>query len=349
MAGAHRRADAPVSLAPPRTREALLASLAEEPWRFHLYSAMRHLEAYRPDKPRLGRSQRYKDDTVRLGQEPSMAFAPSTLARFERGGEGERDHLANFFFGVFGANGPLPLHLTEYARQREQNFHDATFRAFADVFHHRMTQLFYRAWADAQPTAQADRPADDRFALYTGAVMGLALNGLRNRDALPDAARFHWAGLFAMPTRPAEGLERILSGHLQMPVRIETCVGHWIELPEPMHSRLGRSDCRIGTATLGERVYDVAGKFRIVFGPVGRRDFERLLPGSPSLERIVAIVRSWVGDTMWWDVQAIIRRDEVPQTRLDAKSALGYTTWVWSGKATRDADEYRLDPVRLAG
>jgi type VI secretion system protein ImpH len=342
-----------VSLAPPRTREDLLQALATEPWRFHMYAAMRHLEAYRPDKPRIGRSQRYKDDTVRLGQEPSMAFAASTLASFTRAERNDdepgRDHLANFFFGVFGANGPLPLHLTEYARQREQNFHDATFRAFADIFHHRMTQLFYRAWADAQPTAQADRPGDDRFALYTGAVMGIALDGLRGRDALQDTARFHWAGLFAMPTRPAEGLERILSGHLQMPVRIETCVGHWIELPEPMQSRLGRMDCRIGTATLGERVFDVAGKFRIVFGPVGRKDFERLLPGSRTLDRIVAIVRSWVGDTMWWDIQAVVRRDEVPQTRLNATSGLGYTTWVWSGEAKRDATEYRLDPVRLAG
>ena len=338
-----------MSLTPPRDRKEVLARLAQEPWRYHVYTALRHLEAYQPEKPRIGRSHRLRDDTVVLGQEPTMAFAPSTLASFVRGGDGRPDHLSTFFFGVFGANGPLPLHLTEYALQREKNFRDSTFRAFADVFHHRMTQLFYRAWGDAQPVVQADRPNDDRFALYVGSVMGLALEGLRGRDALPDTARFHWAGLFAMPTRPAEGLERVLAGHLEMPVRIETCVGHWIDLPEPMQSRLGRMDCRLGTATLGERVFDVAGKFRIVFGPVGRRDFERLLPGSPTLERVVAIVRSWVGDTMWWDIQAIVRREEVPQTRLDAKSGLGWTTWVWSGEAKRDAHEYRLDPVRLAG
>ena len=215
--------------------------------------------------------------------------------------------------------------------------------------HHRLIQLFYRAWAESQPTVQADRPSDDRFALYVGATMGLALEGLRGRDALPDEARLHWAGLYAMPTRNAEGLERILSGFLGMSVRVEPCVGHWIELPDAMLARLGREDCRLGGLSLGERVYDRQGKFRLVFGPVGFEEFQRLLPGSPTLERIVAIVRSWVSDTMWWDIQAIVKREEVPRTHLDGRSGLGWTTWLCSGPAARDADQYRLDPVRLAG
>ena len=105
------------------------------------------------------------------------------LANFKPGTGTKADYLAGFFFGLFGPNGPLPLHLSEYAKDRERLYHDSTFRAFADIFHHRMMSLFYRAWADAQPTVAMDRPDEDRFARYAGAVFGLCAAGDRtSRD-----------------------------------------------------------------------------------------------------------------------------------------------------------------------
>jgi hypothetical protein len=44
-----------------------------------------------------------------------MAFAPATLAGFDPGDESHPPHLAEYFLGLFGPQGPLPLHLTEYA------------------------------------------------------------------------------------------------------------------------------------------------------------------------------------------------------------------------------------------
>ena len=328
---------------------ALFEQLAREPYRFGLFMALRQLEAVFPNKPRFGRSQRLKDDPVRFGQEPSLVFAPSTIASFDPPTATKPPRLATFSFGLFGPNGPLPLHLTEYARDRERNSRDLTLRRFADLFHHRMLQLFYRAWADAQPTVQHDRPADDRFATYVGSLCGYGLASLRERDALPDHARLHWSGLLAGATRNAEGLERLLSGYFRMPVRVETFCGHWIHLPLNMLSRLGGEQCALGaSATLGERVWDVAGKFRLVFGPVGYADFARLLPGSDSLDRLIAMVRAWVGDTMWWDVNVILKQSEVPGTRLDARSGLAWNTWLLGGTAQHDAADYVLDPVKLA-
>ncbi|MEO5987455.1 MAG: type VI secretion system baseplate subunit TssG [Candidatus Eisenbacteria bacterium] len=333
----------------PPAAAALFESLTLAPYSFHLYVAMRKLEAAFPDKPRFGRSQRLKDDPVRFGQEPSLAFAPSTLASFQPPTATRPPRLDTFFFGLFGPNGPLPLHLTEYARDRERNSRDLTLRRFADLFHHRMLQLFYRAWADAQPTVQYDRPMDDRFGRYVGSLCGYGLDTLRDRDTLPDHARLHWAGLLAGPTRSAEGLERLLAGFFRMPVRVETFAGHWIHLPEPMLSRLGGAQCALGSsATLGTAVWDVAGKFRLVFGPCGYADFSRLLPGTSSLERLKSVVRSWVGDAMWWDVNVILKQAEVPGTKLDARSGLGWNTWLLSGAAKHDAADYILDPVRLA-
>lgn len=334
--------------AEPRARalEALRARLEAEPWRFHLYAAMRKLEALHADAPRFGRAARPKDEPVRFGQEPSLAFAPSTISAFRR--DGARARLDQHVLGLFGPNGPLPLHLTEFVHQRERNFHDATFRRFADLFHHRMIELFYRVWAESQPVTHADRPTEDRFAFYVGTIAGHGLDALRDADALPDAARLHWAGLLAMPTRPAEALERVLAGFHGAPVEIEPCVGHWIHLDPAMTTRLGRANERLGaTAMLGERVWDCAGKFRVKVGPVGYSVFERFLPGKESLSRLAAIVRTWTGDALAWDLQVVLARDEVPATRLDARSGLGWNTWLLGARATRDAHEYVIDPMAL--
>jgi len=346
-AAAPAGAEAPAAFPPGLV--ALFSRLEAEPWRFHPYTALRLLEAALSSRPRFGQSIRLKDDAARFGQEPSLAFAPASLASFRWGGD-RPPRLDTFFLGVFGPNGPLPLHLTEYARERERNHGDATFRRFADIFHHRYVQLFYRTWADAQPVTHADRPDDDRFSLYVGAFGGNGLDALRRRDTLPDETRLHWAGLFTMPSRPAEGLARVLAGYFGIPVRIEQCVGHWIRLPRRSLSRLGGDDAVLGTAaTLGERVWDAASKFRIVAGPVDLGTFRRMLPGGASLERVRATVRAWTGDEFWWDLNVILRREDVPATRLDGRCGLGRTTWLLSGDATHDADDYVFEPVSLAG
>ena len=96
---------------------------------------------------------------MRLAQEASVVFAPATLAGCGAGrGRTAGAAAACSFFGLFGPDGPLPLHLTEYARDRRRNHRDPTFERFADLFHHRALSLFYRAWANAQPDRQLRPP-----------------------------------------------------------------------------------------------------------------------------------------------------------------------------------------------
>ncbi len=116
---AERRAGAPAG-ARPRPRRSSRA-LAAAPHAFEFYQVMRLLEALHPDRPRFGRSTRPAQDLLRLAQEPSVTHAPASLAGYEPGEDGRPDRLLVHFFGLFGTDGPLPLHLTEYARDRRRN------------------------------------------------------------------------------------------------------------------------------------------------------------------------------------------------------------------------------------
>ncbi len=320
--------------------------LAAAPWSWSFYQAMRRLEAAHADRPRFGRSTRPAQDAVRLAQEPSVEFAPATLAGWEAGRDEAAPRLLVHFFGLFGPDGPLPLHLTEYARDRRRNQRDPGFQRFADVFHHRALSLFYRAWADVRPTVAFDRPNEDRFALYVGALLGIGTASLHDRDAMPDLAKRHFAGLLAAQTRHAEGLAAILSAFFQMDVRIESFIGAWLTLAEADRTRLGASPqtAALGrTVLVGGRVWSRQEKFRIVFGPLDLADYLRLLPGGASFNRLIPIVRNYVGDTLLWDVNLILKRDQVPPLQLGRRNGLGWTTWLTPRHSESDAADLFLD------
>ena len=320
-----------------------LDRLAAEPERHHPFQAIRLIEAAYPDAPRLGESRRPREDRVRLGQEAELAFPPSSIAAFQPARAGKPAKLINRFFGLFGPNGPLPLHLTEYARDRMRNHRDSTFVAFADMLTHRMTSLLYRAWRTGQPAASFDRD-DDPIARKVAALSGYDGRHLRDRDAMPDLAKLHFAGHLSQGARNAEGLVSILSEFFRSPVRIEQFVGSWLDLEPDDRWQLGARS-RLGQSTsIGERVWSRSAKFRLRIGPLSLVDYERLLPGGDSLERLRAIVRNYAGDTLDWDVNLVLAGDEVPRSSLGGTTRLGQTSWI---RSRPDPDQSRKDAADL--
>ncbi len=332
-----------------RQRAMLLADLARAPWDFGFCHTLRRLDSLQPDRPRIGASPRPADDPLRLGQQPSMRFAPAELAALQQAAGGRAPRLLVYFLGLLGPNGPLPLHLTEFARDRLRHASDPTFARFLDLFNHRMLALLYRGWAQAQPAVSFDRPAQDRFGVYLASLSGTGMPGVTDRDAMPDLAKRHYAGHLSCQTRHADGLRSILGALLGLPVRIEEFIGHWLVLPPDCRLRLGETpdNGALGqTTTLGGRVWDHQSKFRVRIGPLRLADYLRLLPGGEALARVKAVVRNYVGDQLDWDLSPVLAQAEVPRLRLGAGGRLGLTTWLASGPLGRDGDDLKLDPSR---
>ncbi|MBL8963472.1 MAG: type VI secretion system baseplate subunit TssG [Phycisphaeraceae bacterium] len=321
----------------------LSASPQYSPDFFHL---CRLLDTAYPEMPRVGTSVLPSEDIVRFSQEPSLSFPPVTIPRFKAGGEARAGRVHVNFMGLLGPHGPLPLHLTEFARDRERNAGDPTIARFFDIFNHRMISLFYRAWSVNQMTASADRPSSDRYVIYVGSLFGLGMSSLRRRDDLPDSAKLHYAGRLASGTRHAEGLEAVIRGYFGVTTRIIEFIGRWIELPGRYWCRLGeRSDsARLGVGAIaGRSVWDVQSCFRIRLGPMGLADYCRLLPGGPAHGRLVAWVRNYVGMEFDFEVQQVLAQPQVPRMTLGGNrgtgSRLGWTTWLCTRPLDRDGDD----------
>ena len=342
-----------------RPAEALFERLEKESALFDLFQAMRLIERAFPNKPRLGDAMRPVDEPFRFAQEASLVFAPAPIAAFERPSGSARPRLVQRVFGFLGPNGALPIHLTEYARERAVYNSDRTFGRFLDMLLHRFGLFFYRAWARTQPVVALDRPDDAPIIRHIGALFGVIEPATRNRDALGDFPKLFFAGRLARSVRDADGLEAWLSLRFGGPVRVDQFQGHWMSLGREERSRLKRDgQPAVGRgAVLGKTVWDVQHKFRIVVGPLAWERFATLLPDGKSLAQLRALVRQYVGFEFAWDLRLILKRDEVPVWTLAGDrdrrvGRLGRTAWLHGGKSYRrsaDADQLimNVESIRL--
>jgi type VI secretion system protein ImpH len=331
-------------------RARLFEQLAAEPWAHDFFAVLRQFENLSPNTPRLGKALRPTAEPLRLGQDPELDFAPAALMSFK---EGTRPRLGARFLGLFGPMGPLPLHITEYARDRLRNHGDASFARFADVFHHRALLLFYRAWAQGQPAVHADRPHDDQFAKWVSALFGQAPAALRRGDSVADAAKRFVGGHLARPTRSPEVIAKVLRQYFDVPIRVEPYVGHWMPLRPEDRSRLGRPGARrsapLGVSVVaGAKVWDRQYKLRLHVGPLTLAQYQQFLPGRKSLIELRDWMRQLLGFEMLWDLRLVLQGSEVPALSMRGQAMLGRTTWLGRKTPHPDRGELHLHPSRLA-
>lgn len=318
-------ADAAEGDVAPPTR--LVAGLTAAPWSHDLLGLLRRIERDHPDRPRIGDSAARDDEFVLLGEDPFLDFSASTLGRADRDREG-RLRLYVRHLGLLGPQGPLPLAVTDEAHGWWLA-HDDAFPRFLDLFNHRFLQLFFRAWADARPIAQADRPREDRFIAYVGGAVGLGSEIYRGLDSVPDRAKLAYAGVLAPRAKSACRLEGAIEGLFGVRVEVEEFVGTRLPFEPADHSRLGRANAGLGVdLLLGASVYSVEDRIRIrVFAP-DLGTYARFLPGGDRCEALADLVFFVLGHEIEWDIELALPHRAVRPLALGGFGQLGYTGWL---------------------
>lgn len=354
----------------------LVSRMLADPRRADFFLLVRALQAAGSGNPRVGESIKLSQEVVRFGQPPFLDFATSSIngvrtrrpviprvatspgetsspAKAEEGDEGARHKIYQYFFGLFGPNGALPLHLTEYALSRWRTHKDPVLIEFADLFHDRMVAFFFRAWAETRMEVDFDRGlAQSRFATYIGSLCGLGSASVHGRDSIGELAKLHYAGHLARQVRNADGLRDLLGDYFQVPVEVLTFQGRWMELPKDARCRLGGSpgSGELGRTTLlGTRVWDCQLTIRIRIGPLGLADVARFLPGGRSFQRLKDWLRIYCSQPFFWDVQMVVDRTQVKPIRLGGAEAgcggrLGWTTWLATKPLERNPEDLILKP-----
>lgn len=305
----------------------LLHDLEETPYRFDFFDVLRQFERAFPDKPRIGDSDTLEQEFLLLGQHPYMEFPASNVAALKQDAH-QRYRLLVRFLGLLGPQGALPLTTTEDAKHWS-DMRDDAFARFLDILNHRFLQLFYRAWADARPVAQRDRPQSDRFAAYVGSPVGLGSPAIQNRDSISDYAKLGLSGLMGPKVKSASRVKSMIGHLFEVRVEVEEFVGTWLEIEPGDRMRLGAVGSALGQDTLiGSSTYSVSDKFRIHIFARDLEQFQTFLPSGDVCEKLADLIFFYLGDLPLYEVQLTLPKRAVKPMTLGSFGQLGWTSWV---------------------
>jgi len=315
-----------------------LDEIEKEPWRFDFFDTLRRIErqfgrtgeptqdARNVGRPRIGDASARREEYVSLGQNPYFEFPASNLSVLAR--QQGRYRILVRFLGLLGPTGALPLATTEesYAWLLRR---DEAFPRFLDLINHRFLQLFFRAWADARPAAQHDRPDLDRFVVYLGSTIGIGSPHFLHLDSVADTGKLAYSGLLGSKAKSASRLEGALRGILNVEAEVEEFVGLRLELEPTDRTLLGGGLSRLGVDTMiGATFYSIQDKIRIRIFVPSLDEYKRFLPHGDRCEPLVDLVFLMLGEELDWDVELSIPAAEAAPARLDGTTQLGWTTWL---------------------
>ena len=344
MASERRRTDSP-----------LISVLYGEPYRFEFFQAVRLLERIHGDRLPVGLDGDPAAEVARFRTRVSLAFPPSEIYRISRNGRGNGQGNGHHppevevsFMGLTGPQGVLPHPYTELLIERTRS-HDNTLWAFMDLFNHRLISLFYRVWEKYHFAIAYELGREDRFTEYLFDIVGMGTRGLRGRLGVEDQTMIFYGGLLAQRPHSGAALEAILSDYFGVPARLKQFAGQWLMLDDDNITRLGSANSELGVSTVaGSRVWDNQSSFRVKFGPLTFKEFREFLPVGSAFKPACDITRLMSGIELDYDVQLILKAEEVPAsiltTRARRKPMLGWTSWLKTRPFSEDDSQVVLNP-----
>lgn len=321
--------------AAPRDPRSLLGRLAQKPHRFEPFQALRLIEAFLPG--------------VRFANSIRKSHLGHPIGAITQSAE---DKTATVdLIGLIGPKGTMP---TPYLDQAivEKRRRNRAFGVFLDIFSDQIIRLFGRASEKYHLAGQLSRAhtggqakQEPAMVDFIYALCGFGAPDLRGRLSLPDDVVIYYAGLLTQRPPSWVNLRNLLADFLGLPVKILPFRTRWLDLPAQEQTSLKRPASPMAvlgkTAISGSRVSECQSHFRIVVGPCGRADFESFSAGSRRLRQVGELVTLFVGLDKTFDLQVILRREDVPACRLGGEEpvTLGWNTWPANLPLDRDPDE----------
>jgi type VI secretion system protein ImpH len=320
--------------------EAALAEVREvlfrDPWTFDFFQSVRLLERLQPGRSPVGRYANPRDEIVRFGANPSLSFPASAIQGLHERVNACPAMEVNFF-GLVGPLGVMPRYITELTAARVR-LKDRTLLDFLDIFNHRLISFFYQAWEKHHFTVGYERDRQDPVTACLFALVGLGTPGLRQRRPVPDESFIYYSGLFGLAPKSAVGIESVISDYFDVPVELEPFVGTWRSLGSQDQCIFGESPeaTVLGFgAVVGDEIWDQQSRVRLKIGPLSAGRYGDFLPNGSAWRELRAITRAFCGNDQEFEVQLILRREDVPAPALrgpvEGGLRLGWHTWMKSG------------------
>jgi type VI secretion system protein ImpH len=282
---------------------------------------------------------------------PTNLMAPTVFSKdVSRAGE---DRIAANYLGMLGPVAALPASYTHAAILERKRRSHSLFN-FLELFSAELRQLFVDAHRKYRLPSlfQLYRSgAGNKISGSIFALMGFATERERSRLTVHEEIPLYYAGYFADQRRTAICLQCMLNDFLGFPVGVEQFRLRRLAISEDEQTRLGGAapaNAMLGqTAVAGATSPSRRGSIRIAIGPLDYPQYLSLMPDRMLYAQLTELIRLYCGPSIMFDIQLILMKEHVPQTRLDHRSPvgrLGWDSWALGGGAKADSRDTVFDP-----
>lgn len=295
---------------------------------FRLLERLHHLY---DDNLEGAASERIRRRRLRLQSSPSLRFPASDVVATERLGDTDRYRIQTSFFGMHGADSPLPgyyLDLAAYEQAQGQGIRPA----FLDFFNHRVLELLHQAWRKYRYYLRFRPEANDRFSRYVFALIGLNDEGLRGTTPLPWSRLFSYAGIVAGRSRAPATVAGIVAHCFDLDdVTVREFEVRTVVIDPAQRNALGSCTCMLGECFyVGGSTQTCSSKFTLVISNLGQQRFREFLPGASDHSRLCKLVEFLLRDITAYDLELRMKREEVPpfSLRREQGTHIGWTSFI---------------------
>lgn len=262
----------------------------------------------------------------------------------------KRYYLTPSFMGFLGPNGTLPRHYSERIIAHQLYKRDRAPTAFLDTYSNRAVALFYSAWKKYRLELEHESKGKNGFLPLLMSLSGLGYPSLRGRlshasTGIEDESLAFYAGALRHRPMSATYLESLLSDYFEVNIKIKQFAGRWYTLAKEHQSTLGLANAELGVSALsGQRVWQRDLRIGLLIGPLRKKEFAKFLPRETAARALEQMLKMLVGLTMEFEVQLILRAEDVGNCDLsDHRSSgrLGWDTFLTTKKQTLNRSDAR--------
>jgi type VI secretion system protein ImpH len=304
------------------------AILARSP-QMNFFQLCQLIERLMPQGEGLGASDTPAAEPIRFRPYPKVGFPGTELAAVESD-DGRPDRpptIRTTFLGLYGVDAVMPPHLIDDIVLRREGHEEVM--AFLDLFNHRITTLFYRAWRKYRYPSGFER-ADDSTSRALLCLAGFGLGDKAASAGLPGARVLGMLGLLSQRTRTVEGLAGVVA--LALPgagVKVEERFPVWVRLDDRPGLRSGGSSSTRGVGSeglgqghvLGRRVKNRGEAVLLTLQPADAEQAHDLLPDARLYRELISVLRVYLGNKTDVVLRMEVSASVVPELKLGSATA----------------------------
>lgn len=310
---------------------------------FQFHAAVRALEALYKDFPDIGTSSFAHEQPFLMKANPDLSLRGTDIYTLKKG-EILPNMLVNFF-GIETRQGPLPEpymdDLYHRIHSKDHAFHD-----FLTIFNHRLLSILHRIRKKYWIGIDLNAPETTAIGKTLTSFLGLDAPALTNQLKIPERSLLYYSGLIWGQSKPMQSLLHLLKHFFKYPISITQLLGEWHYIETTQMTKIGGTDKKFTQlghdATLGSKFWSQQTFFQIRLGPLTLKQFINFLKPGAAYQQICQLTKYYVGEHQSFRLQLVLRKEDVPKTRLGKGAALGWTSWLKTQPCIKDADDVIL-------